>query len=317
MMKGREKLVEFLLKAQKEGIPIDRHLIALVENGSINDLKELKANIDKAHAEITVDPFATIRGKLTKSLLHLQSRGLIKDPTIITKVENADLKTLKQIQDNLGKALKITSFTKENVKRLLKLQKEGKLKDPSLITKCEVAGELFFKIFDETLKKKTYKSPAHERFGPKLVEGGHATWDDLNGLADDKVRDLHDEIYPETKTYSRTGGPKGTGFESKTYTKEFKGIKKSTPKPTTLKKQIAKMLPAFMGRATGGVSEGKREAAPIGIEVMTIPLKYRSDYRKLRIGGMEHEEAKETSMSTKRAEPEEHVKQLKENPYGK
>lgn len=72
-----------------------------------------------------------------------------------------------------------------------------------------------------------------------------------------------------------------------------------------------------MGRATGGVSDGKREASTIGPEALTIPLKYRSSYRKLRIGGMEHEEAKESAMSTKRAEPEEHVKQLKENPFGK
>lgn len=152
-MKARERLIEFLLKAQKEGAPIDRSIIALVETGSVDDLRELKKNIDGAYAELVSDPFSAIRSKLTKSLLHLQQKGLIKDPSIITKVENADLGTLKKIQENLNEALKITSITKENVRRLLKLQKEGKLKDPSLITKCEMAGELFFKIFDETLKK--------------------------------------------------------------------------------------------------------------------------------------------------------------------
>jgi len=96
----KDELVKTLLDMQKKGMLKDPNIIAKVEAGNVNVIKEIKKKIEESQKAITA------KKKVIDNLLKLQKEGKIKGTTAIAKAECVDPKLFEDIEYTMDKRKK-------------------------------------------------------------------------------------------------------------------------------------------------------------------------------------------------------------------
>ncbi len=214
---AKQRLLDYLLTLQKNGLINDKTLINKIERADIEYLKTLRKNLEEKitllkREKTPAEKVLVNKDVLIKNLLIMQRKGWLKDPTVIAKVEAGDVKTIKEIREAIKNTQKALTTKKKVLNDLLKLQREGKLNDSSLIAKVECADEKLFENYATQLKKSDLSI---EEAVKMILSDKHEVQDVLPKVAPEKrddvlarLRDLKDEKKDEKVEKALPKGPK-------------------------------------------------------------------------------------------------------------